>query len=138
MLTSIVNAEFIVNNKKNIVTDTVLNLEWQNNLLVRNVSFQKEPIGEYMSHVDAIEYCKQLDLDGMGWRLPTLNELKSIMDKTDKVFSNTLNFYWTSSIPADNAGKYTNNAVYVVDFKNKKIAYHDKRVLRYVRCVRDK
>ena len=60
---------------------------------------------------EAMTYCAQLYLDGSGWRLPTLTELQSILDKSITpatinlwAFPSTPAFaFWTSSEAGDNA-----------------------------------
>ncbi len=49
-------------------TDTTTGLIWQ-----------VEPTGGYMKREDAAPHCSALDLDGMGWRLPTISELRSLL-----------------------------------------------------------
>lgn len=63
--------ENIVNNRFRVgetIRDTLTRLEWQD--------------GGASSHswYDAINYCETLNLEGKGWRLPNINELKSIIN----------------------------------------------------------
>jgi hypothetical protein len=54
---------------------------------------------------EAMRYCKELDLDGKGWRLPSVNELQTLVDETrfgpaiDPVAfpSTPVAYFWTSS-----------------------------------------
>jgi hypothetical protein len=54
---------------------------------------------------DAMHYCKKLDLDGNGWRLPSVNELQTLVDETRRspaidpaAFPSTpVDYFWTSS-----------------------------------------
>ena len=71
-----------------IVTDNVTGLEWQDDVAVKN---------NKRSFSDAKSYCQALPLEGKGWRLPTLNELKSIID-----YSN-----YESAINAEFQNRYT-------------------------------
>lgn len=66
---SILNAEFIKSG--DIVTDTISGLEWQD-----------DSAGAATVWMDAISYCENLTLDGTGWRLPNINELRSIIDRS--------------------------------------------------------
>jgi hypothetical protein len=52
-----------------IVRDNATKLEWQ----------QVTP-GQAMSWSSAVTYCQTLTLDGTGWRLPTVQELQTILD----------------------------------------------------------
>ncbi len=54
-----------------IVTDNATGIEWQDN-----------EVGSQMDQLAAIAHCDSLPLDGRGWRLPTIEELMSITDKS--------------------------------------------------------
>ena len=63
-----------------IVTDSISKLQWQD-----------DKIGKEMGWKDAIDHCEALNLGGYSdWRLPNLNELKSIVnrDKYNPAFKN--------------------------------------------------
>lgn len=88
----------------------------------------------------ALQYCRNLSLDSRNWRLPSVNELKSIVDysKYDPsihtgYFPNTrASFYWSSSNivgGADNA--------WFVHFASGYVSNSNKASGYYVRCVAD-
>ncbi len=84
-------SKIIRDHNLNIVKDKSTGLQWQDNELSPEVQWK-----------DASLYCKKLELDGSGWRLPSLDELKTIIDKKKKnpsisdVFLNTsASYYWT-------------------------------------------
>lgn len=77
-----------------IVIDTKNKLEWQDNI-----------ISPLLTWNEAQDYCKNLSLEGRGWRLPTKKELFTIVDKKEKnpainkIFHNTVSYsYWTNSL----------------------------------------
>ncbi len=124
---SVLNAE-ITRDSNGIVTDTSTKLQWQDN-----------EVGSTMVWETAISHCEGLDLDGTGWRLPNINELKSIIEKS-KVnpaiidgFVNTISDHYWSSTTNENSefmawrGDF-NNGTSHGGSKN-----HD---YCYVRCVR--
>ncbi len=93
-----------------------------------------------VTHSEAKKYCSNLKLsDVSGWRLPTVNELISIVDYTRyapailKEFSHTSinSLYWTST-PYHRA----KNKFWGVDFKDGATDNASKNYNRYVRCVR--
>ena len=69
---SVLNAEFVRNNRTDIVKDTTLNLQWQDNAVSGKMTLK-----------DAKNYCSNLSLRGFGWRLPNQKELRSIVDKSN-------------------------------------------------------
>jgi len=55
----------------NVVTNNYSQLQWQD-----------DSVGSAKTWREAIDYCEALTLDGLsGWRLPNINELKSIINK---------------------------------------------------------
>ena len=117
-----------------IVVDNKTRLEWQNQ------SINKTAMGNWL---ESITYCKDLILDTKDdWRLPNINELKSLIDYTENspsvvsiLADTTANKrYWSSttySISTDNG--------YMVDFSSGMIYYKNKSTHEgNVRCVRDK
>ncbi len=124
---SLLNAEFIKSG--DIVSDSVSGLEWQDNA-----------VGSTMPWEDAIAHCEELVLGGYSdWRLPNVNELKSIVDRSKDYpaivngFENTSsNNYWSSTT---NEG-YKSDA-WIVYFYSGDVYNYDKDNGSYVRCVRD-
>jgi len=120
-------ADFTRNNSTQIVTDHNTGLEWQD-----DVNITKTWQG-------AIDYCEALALDGGRWRLPNVNELYYIADRStyhpamDSTFKNVniSSYYWSSTTYAD----YTSVA-WVVYFNNGSGGDGVKDISYYVRCVR--
>lgn len=122
------NADFIRDNIKLVVTDSKTGLMWQDDV-----------IGSTMDWNTAITTCENLTLGGYSdWRLPNIRELKSIVDKSrinPTLYHNFTSFisndYWSSttvySIPS---------VAWDVGFDNGNIGNDTKNVREYVRCVR--
>ncbi len=80
-----------------VVTDNVTGLEWQDNETVQK------------SWAAAATYCNDLPLNGGGWRLPTIEELETLVDDgkynpsvTENVFQHiSLSYYWSSTTYVD-------------------------------------
>ena len=129
-------ADFVRDNTKNIVKDNSTLLEWQDDLVVRATA---------RKWVDAITYCESLTLGGYDdWRLPNLNELRSITDQSkispslSPVFINfdsnimfSSNSYWSSTT-------YGNNSNYALSMSAEigLDEIYSKTDSVYVRCVR--
>ena len=113
----------------NIVKDTTSNLEWQDN-----------EVGTEVTWEDTLERCESLELDGHSdWRVPNINELTSIVDKSKyspairSVFENTSSSnYWSAS--TGESYKYNAWGVY---FSYGYMYSNLKGNNLYVRCVRD-
>jgi hypothetical protein len=118
-----------------IVLDTMTGLRWQTS----GPSTQ-------MAWSEATSYCSAL---GGGYRLPSVNELSSLVDRTrpagimidTSVFPGTgSSFYWTSSASYDPDPNPMFPAKWVVDFNrgstSRKSSYAGSDTW-YVRCVRD-
>jgi len=126
-LLSIAQAEF-TRADTGIVTDSQTGLEWQDNT-----------IPSTLYETDAISYCNGLDLEGTGWRLPNINELKSLIVDTqfapsiDAVFENTATdtFYWSST-----SSKVTTREKWYVHFSNGTIGKYNYDYNHRFRCVR--
>ena len=122
------NADFIRDDRTGIVKDTKLNLEWPD-----------RSIGEAMTFKDAHYYCKDLLFRGSYWRLPSQDELRTIVDKKNffpaiaSAFTQTSNsMYWTSTLyPGNKDGAYT------VGFWAGGDHYSLISYKALVRCVRD-
>ncbi|HKU39179.1 MAG TPA: DUF1566 domain-containing protein [Polyangiales bacterium] len=90
---------------------------------------------------DAGVYCAQLQLVGGGWRLPTLNELLTIVDPA-RTTAPVIDSKAFPGTPADtfwSANGFTGDAKYAwtIDFRYGNSAKdHAKSAGAYVRCVR--
>lgn len=122
--------KFIRDSSLEIVYDNNTKLIWQDNLDSKSLR---------INHLEAVSYCKNLKLAGFNdWRLPTLNELETIVDKNkykpsiNQVFQNTtIGFYWSSDIV-----KGLSSAWYV-RFDFGRIGNITTTSKNYARCVRD-
>jgi len=124
---SLIQAEFIKSG--DIVSDSVSGLEWQDDV-----------VGSSMLWEAAITQCEDLTLGGHSdWRLPNINELTSIVDRS-KVnsaitgFANTAQYsvYWSST-----TYEYYKTRVWTVRFSTGSSSDYSKGNNNYVRCVRD-
>jgi hypothetical protein len=79
---------------ENTVVDTKTSLNWSQSLATSTFAWN-----------DAVSYCSMLPLQGGGWRLPSQNELQTLVDETrahpsidPTAFPSTpSDFFWTSS-----------------------------------------
>ncbi|HEO98082.1 MAG TPA: DUF1566 domain-containing protein [Epsilonproteobacteria bacterium] len=114
-----------------IVTDNTTRLQWQDDTNASAITKNWQ---------EAIEYCEALSLGGYSdWRLPNLNELKSIVDRSKydpaikEGFVNTSSGnYWSST-----TGEYDRGYAWIVNFRNGRVNDNGKGSSSYVRCVRD-
>lgn len=115
------------------VKDSQTKLEWQDSY--------KDNTVPYLRMNKTISYCHDLKLDGEGWRLPNINELKSIVIDTqfapsiNSKFDNTKNSYYWSSSSRSGATYYK----WIVNFSNgiTNFQLNNSSYYSYVRCVRD-
>jgi hypothetical protein len=128
------NGRFI-DNGDNTVMDTKTGLVWvKDHDVIVDKKFAKR-----MTWKDAVEACKSLDYSGhKDWRLPTREELCSIVDLTrsepaiDPIFkAHTDDWYWTSTTCAWYAG-----SAWCVDFNDGSVDDFFKGSNGYVRPVR--
>ena len=128
ILTSVVSADF--SRDGDIVRDSVTGLEWQD-----------DAIGDRIEWRDAIDHCE--DYVSLGdhdeWRLPNINELKTIIDRsrTNPAIVSTFEHtssgnYWSSTTSED----YHERA-WRVGFNNGFVDYKSKSNSYRIRCVRD-
>jgi hypothetical protein len=95
---------------------------------------------EQMKWDDAMQYCAALSLAGKKWRLPGIDELKTIVDVSrhepaidSEAFPNTkASNYWSSSHLVSN----TSFACHIL-FLNGDVYYNADTLDNYVRCVAD-
>jgi hypothetical protein len=121
------------------ILDNLTGLIWQKCSLgqINDSTCSGSAIGINWS--DAIKYCNGLTLDGKTWRLPQVNEVKSILDITktnspyiDSIFfPNTVsNFYWSSTTFIFNSSN-----AWEVNFSGGTSVNLNKNNSYYVRCV---
>ncbi|MEA1892333.1 MAG: DUF1566 domain-containing protein [Campylobacterota bacterium] len=124
---SILQAEMLREN--DVVLDTQTKLMWQDDV-----------IGTAVPWGAAIQRCEDLTLATYSdWRLPSVNELRSIVDRSksnpaivDGFTQTSSDFYWSSTSVKD----YEYNA-WGVRFYNGYVSNGKKDYNIYVRCVRD-
>ena len=124
-----ITAGFSRDDAKNVVTDSIYNLMWQDG----------EDIFEG-AYDEAVKYCENLNFAGYSdWRLPSIDELISITDKTK--FSPAINsafkyvkydFYRSSTKFADGSSR-----AWFVHFKNGYADWSGISDRLFARCVRD-
>ena len=106
------NAE-LIKSSQGVIKDTKTNYLWQDTKEVSEVK---------RNFVDAVKYCKNLELDGeKSWEVPGFMELQSIVDPRayKPAISKKFNFvvsdkYWTSK----HFGDIGNKHAYVVNFSS--------------------
>jgi len=106
--------------------DSETGLEWQTGA------------GDKMNWEKATEYAKDLNLNGKGWRLPTVKELLTLVDyskydtciKTKELVC-VSSYYWSSTTHAS----YTSYA-WGVNFSSGLVYDSNRTNSSYVRCVR--
>jgi len=89
---------------------------------------------------EALQYCRNLPLAGRSWRLPNVNEIKSIVDYS--TYNPVVN---TALFPNTRAAHYWSSSTYVtsaanawdVDFLYGMMSFFVKTNGNFVRCVAD-
>ena len=121
-----------LNAETTMVKDNATKLIWEDTV---HVELTK------VTHTQAEKYCSKLELGEMkDWRLPTLNELLSIVDfkkykpaiLKEFTYINKDTLYWTSTPYVRSADEYWGISFKDGATSNASISYD-----RYVRCVRD-
>jgi len=137
-----ITSNYTRDDSKEVVLDHVTGLMWQDNDDVVNVSKPSVTeanydVGNYSNTGDtSTTYCNNLTLGGYSdWRLPTISELKNIVDYSkynpaiNPVFLNTLNSLYCSS----NARAYD---AWLVYFGAGNVTYMNLDTSCFIRCVR--
>jgi hypothetical protein len=125
-------------NNDGTIKDNATGLIWQKCSQGQNNDATCSGSATTETWANALTYCSGLTLAGRTWRLPTVNELGSLLDTTktshpsiDTAFPNTVpNGYWSSTTYAPN----TYNAWYV-NFNSGNVNFSLKANSYYVRCV---
>jgi len=130
-----------------VVTDHVTGLEWQDNAATNMVRKRwVTPANTYAGNYSdtsgdtATTYCSTLALDGGGWRLPTVQELQSIVviDGADNPSIDTtifVNYSATDSWSSTTSARYSTDA-WIVIFSSGSTYDAHKGDINGVRCVR--
>lgn len=100
------------------------------------LEWQMEKYSDTLTWSEALKYANSL---GNGWRLPTIEELGTLLDRSkynpaarkEIPFKDSL-FYWSSTDYADD----TTNYVWSVNFHDGLVYYCYKSYDYHVRCVR--
>ena len=104
---------------------------------------------EYDTWLNALEYCENLRIGASdfknreNWRLPNINELKSIVDRSasaptvyKEFFPNTMaDIYWSSTTSNNGVGQAIWQSAAIVNFKNGAVWDWFKIKKGYIRCV---
>ncbi|MDH5655359.1 MAG: DUF1566 domain-containing protein [Spirochaetia bacterium] len=109
---AVIGTPFIAN-ADNTVTDRATGLVWQKCSRGQKTDNLCSGMASLATWKTAITYCKNLTLAGKTWRLPNVNELKSIVDRS-KTNSTTINLTY---FPATAAGYYWSASAYIQDSK---------------------
>lgn len=89
------------------------------------LTWEKSPVETRMTWYQAVEYCTKKELGGrMGWRLPTVEELASLVDPSqsdpalppDNPFVNVQDYYYTMTTSPGGGNVFLNYA-YAVGFR---------------------
>jgi len=127
---SILNADFV--RGEYTVVDTSSKLEWQDN-----------EIGSKVDWKGAIGRCEALVLDNKSdWRLPNINELRTIVDRSKSktaiksgfksTYSDVSVGYWSSTVESDSFALF----IWRVTFKYGRVNSDNESDSNRVRCVR--
>ena len=128
MFTSVVSAD--LSRDGDIVTDSATGLQWQD-----------DAVGDTMEWREAISHCEDdVSLGGHDdWRLPNINELKTIIDRSRtspaivSAFEHTSSSVYWSSTTLENR----HDNAWGVGFYGSYVGRGTKDNDLYVRCVRD-
>ncbi len=115
----------------NVIVDKDLGIYWQDDFAAGETS---------EDWADSVDYCKKLKLGNLvGWRLPTFQELFSIVDYTkykpaiNSAFESVTNDrYWTQTPFAT-----TDSRAWNINFGTGETYYSYKTTNQSVRCVKD-
>ncbi len=121
-------SHFVVAPSSTTVSDTATQLTWQRSAPSQTYDWKS-----------ATKYCAQLELDGKGWRLPTIKELHTLVDESRvmpaidvSAFPAAVSdYYWSSSqVPGFLTETWTVGFAYGFD------GFFGVDTGQHVRCVR--
>lgn len=126
-------------NGNGTVTDSATGLVWQKCSYGQNTT-SCSGSASTLIWSSAITYCEGLTLGGRSdWRLPNVNELRSIVDYT----KSTVLAVDTTAFPNTQSGNYWSSSTYGLNtpnawgigFLDGKVEFNGKPADNYVRCV---
>ncbi len=128
----VLNAAIFRQNSQDVVIDSKRNLMWQDNI---------DAVKLRLPHDEAQEFCEGLIFAGhTNWRLPDIEEYKTIVDKTNT--QSYINYAFKYNLPkgywAEKA--HWRTLWFYADYMNfiSGTAYFDSRhKKKYFRCIRD-
>ena len=121
--TTLLQAEYIRDNTKEVVKDTEAGLMWQDNIEAKTVTKNWQ---------GAVDYCQDLNFAGYtDWYLPERDELMELYNNKSYLQNVKSSLYWSATAYVSN----TDNAWYVY-FKNGYDSGYNKTNNKYIRCVR--
>lgn len=139
LLAAQIGATPFTDNGDGTVRDQATNLVWQKCSQGLSGTSCSSGSATTATWASAVSYCTSLSLASKTWRLPNVNELRSIVDYT-KTSSPTIDstafpatvayIYWTSTTNGVNIG-----AAWYVYFLEGYVASPNKTGSYYVRCV---
>jgi hypothetical protein len=139
-----------------MVTDHDTNLQWtdlpntQEEIDAYNEEDAAKQTGKVQKWINAEDYCSNLTHDGGGWRLPTIEELNSLVDTShsdpaiDPIFSNTESSGYWSDTPCLDSDNYEQDTSECYDNQHRGIGFEsggwhhcsDDGREKFIRCVR--
>lgn len=125
---------YAVTTTTEVVVDSKTKLEWQNQTINKT---------ETKGWEEAIAYCEDLELDGKtDWRLPNINELKSLIDYRKSSPAIRLNLEATTPDGYElfwSTTRYINKTtrVFTVQFSDGESYFYISPDKANFRCVRD-
>lgn len=140
LFTSQLPAVPFLDNGDETVKDETTKLIWQKCSAGLTGSSCSSGSATTFTWVNAISYCNTLSLGSKTWRLPNLNELRTIIDYT-KASSPMID---TTAFPATVANAYWSSTTYATTTTNAWAVYfpfgfsgnaYPKTVTNYVRCI---
>lgn len=126
------NADFY-RDTDGVITDSDRQLEWQDNIISSQFIWE-----------DAISYCEALSFAGHeDWRLPNINELKTIVDR-NKQKPSIVNGFVNTGTGTNNSYEYWSSTTasgdktyaWYISFDEGYVLAESKNIQKYVRCVR--
>ncbi len=127
------SANLIRDNSREQVIDETTKLVWMDNIDVVRVQ---------MSHKKAVPYCENLSYAGIStWRIPTLEEFKTIVDKSNE--KTYINEAFKYNVPTGYWAlkAHVRTFWFYADYMNfvSGTGYYDNRNKdKFIRCVRNK